>query len=238
MDAERSGKVKKYGFWVIPLVLLLAACNFDLTTDLYAQDIADVQESGETIYTNATLALEYGGDADRKQKIVDLLQQQLRQVGNIRDEERGYSTYLVVDHKLPLVYANDVTAAYTLPEVRENMFTFVVTPGALNIAFNRNRFNALDATLYDQFYQHLEFENFTMSLFLRNDAREPLEVTFYSVYANGIPIPYNQTFTLDRRDDMEIKFSDVLRDSAITPDAAESAGITVRKFAELNAVDE
>jgi hypothetical protein len=149
---------------------------------------------------------------------------------------KDYTTYLVVDHKTPLVYASTVADVYLLPEVQDSIFSFAVTPNALNIVFNRRQFDQLDAALYDQMYQHLSFEDFTIRVNLRNDSRDPVEVMLYSVYANTTPIPYSSAVTLERRDELAIRLSDVLRDSVYTPEAAEQSGIMVRKFADLPAM--
>lgn len=80
----------------------------------------------------------------------------------------------------------------------------------------------------------MSFSNFTLSLILHNDLRDPIEATLYSVYANSAPIPYSRTLTLAGRDQVEIRFSDVLRDSINAPEETETEGITVRKFADLS----
>lgn len=230
--------MKKTLVFLLAISLLLVACNFDISADLYMQDIIDAQELGETLYANATLAVEFSGDEEDRQQIVAILEEELNEVENIREEEKDYSTYLVVDYKIPLIAGEELEGIYSHPEVQNNIFTFAVTSNILNIVFNKARFDALDASLYDQFYQHLEFENFAMSLYLQNDLRTPVDLTFYSVYANNEPIPYQTTLTLDRRDEIEIKFSDVLRDSATTPSEAETEGVVVRKFAEFQVVEE
>lgn len=230
--------MKRLWLLIVCLGLVLAACNFEQTTDIYIQDILEVQDSGETIYNNAVLAIEFSGDEEDKEEIADLLKQHLNEVSNIREEERNYSTYLLVDYKLPLALADDTESAYRLPEVRGNMFTFVVIGDILSIAFNSDRFKELDAALYKKYYQHLKFEDFTMRVFLHNDLRDPVSVTLYSVYVDNVPVPYSTTITAERRDELEVIFSDVLRDSAVTPEETETAGITLRKFAELGLTSE
>lgn len=237
---ERFTSMKK----LLPLVLgilavLIAACDFSLSTDIYMQDVLDAQDNGQSIYTNATVAFQYSSsDPAQKQQVVDLLEQQLNEVSNVHEETRDYGTYLVADFKIPLVYAVDVAAIYGLPEIQTNMFTFAVTKDTANVAFNRKKFDTLDSVLADKFYQHLDFKDFTMSLFLHNDARKSVDVTLYSSYADNAPVPYSQTFTLNRRDDLEVRFSDVLRDAIITPQDTETKDITVRKFADLKVAAE
>lgn len=229
--------MKKLALILVSLSLLLAACSFDMTADLYMQDVMDAQELGETLFINGTLSLEFSGDEEERQQIVDILQDELNDVENVREEERSYSTYLVVDYKIPLIAAGDVQDIYGHPDVQDNIFTFAVSANTLNVAFNKPRFDQLDTLLYDQFYEHLDFEDFTMSLHLQNDLRDPVEVTLYSVYANNAPVPYSETFSLERRDEVEIRFSDVLRDSITSLQDDETAGIAVRKFAEFEVAE-
>lgn len=232
--------MKKTLLLLMLVSLLLAACEFDITTDLYLQDIMDVQETGETLFVNATLALDFGGgDEERKQQVVDILEEQLYQIESVREEERNYSTYLVVDYKIPIVYAEDVEGIYNHDEVGNHIFTFALAAdNSLNVAFNTPRFEALSDQLYDEFYQELSFEDFSMHLYLRNDLRGSADVTLLSVYANSVPVPYSSTFTLERRDEIELKFSDVLRDSLTAPLETETTGIVVRKFAEITVASE
>jgi len=215
--------------------LVLSACEFHLTTELYLQDVIDVHDTSETIFTNASLALEIGGaDEEKKQQIIDILNAQLHEISNPREESRNYSTFLVVDYKIPIIYADTVDGIYSHPEISDHIFTFALSAdGAIYIAFNKLRFDALSNQLYEEFYQRLSFEDFSMQLYLRNDLRESIDVTLYSVYANNAPIPYSNVFTLERRDEIEIKFSDVLRDSIVTPLPTETTGIVVRKFADF-----
>lgn len=230
--------MKKSLLILVVLSSVLAACSFDIATDLYMQDVMDAQELGEPVYLNATLALEYSGDEEDKQEVLDILQEQLYQIDNIREEEKSYSTYLVVDYKIPLVPATELDGIYNHAEVQRNIFAFAVVSDTLYIACNKARFDELDASLYEQFYQHLDFEDFTMSLILQNDLRETIEITLYSAYADGVPVPYSDTLTLERRDDIEIRFSDVLRDSVTTPQETEQTGIAVRKFADIKILAE
>lgn len=230
--------MKKLFLLLVLASLILTACQFDVTADLYLQDVMDVQEAGETIFTNATLALEIGGaDEADKQQIVDILDAQLHQISNIREEERDYSTYLVVDYKIPIVYAESAEGIYSHAEIGNHIFTFALSSdNSLYIAFNKPRFDALSDQLYEEFYRRLSFEDFSMRLYLQNDLRDTVDVTLYSVYANNIPLTYSSDFTLERRDEIEIRFSNVLRDSVTTPLPSETTGIVVRKFADLSLV--
>ncbi len=136
--------MKKLFLLVTCLTLLAAACTFESTTDLYVQDVVDVQASGTTLYADAELAMEFSGDEAAQQQIVDLLEQYFVEVSNPHQEDRNSNTYLVVDHKMPLVYANAAAGIYALADVQANVFAFAVTPTDLNIAFNKTRFDQLN----------------------------------------------------------------------------------------------
>ena len=85
----------------------------------------------------------------------------------------------------------------------------------------------------ERLYQSIELEEATIHVVLSNDLREALNVTVFSTYANNIPVPYEQTLSLERRDDLELKFSDVLRDSLGVSEENDTETLRIRKFAEI-----
>ena len=217
--------------------LLLASCSFDFSADLYVQDVADILETQEPIYTNATFGFEFSGDEEDKQQAIDLLTANLYEAENFREEDRDFQTYLLADYKIPLVYAAAPEDIPTNPELQNHLFAFAITgnEGTLDVyaVFNQALFDRLDNQIYEQAYQHIELAESSMRIFLINDSRESINAVIAAMYVNNAPVPYVGTYSLERRDQIEIRFSDVLRDSFGVQLETDSANIRIRKVAEI-----
>jgi hypothetical protein len=223
---------------VVALVgLLLSACSFDFSADLYMQDIADILETQEPIYTNAIFGFEFSGDEEDKQKAIQLLTTNLYEAENFREEDRDFQTFLLADYKIPLIYAATLEDIHANPELQKHLLALAITrnEGRLDVyaVFNQALFDRLDNQIYEESYQHLELAESSMRVFLINDSREAISATVAGMYVNNAPMPYEGTFSMERRDQIEIRFSDVLRDSFGVQLDTDTANIKIRKFAEI-----
>lgn len=231
--------MKKIAVFLVATValLLLSSCEFNMSADFYMQDAIDVLETENTLYTNATFAFEFGGDEEDKQEAIDFLSARLYEADNFREETQDYQTYMLVDYKIPLVYADAVETLLTNSNTQQSIFALAITKDGniLNtiMVFNQKKFDELNTALYEQFYHRMEFEEATIVINLNNDLHESVEVTVFAAYVDNMPVPYSGTFLLERRDDIEIRLSDVLKDSFGVQLESDSNDIRIRKFAEI-----
>ncbi len=223
---------------ILPLLgLILSACAYDVSTTFFVQDVADLVKSHETIYANATFAIEFSGEEEEYQQATEYLSGVLLDAGNFRQEERNNKTYLLVDYKTPLIYANAFEDIATLPDTQNNVFTiiFLQETGKLNayMTFNQSLFDTLNTQAKEQFDQSVALAGASIYVTLRNDLSESVSVTVFSAYANDVPVPGEKTLLLEKQDDVELKFSDVLRDSLGVTQETDSPTLHIRKFAEI-----
>lgn len=68
--------------------------------------------------------------------------------------------------------------------------------------------------MQENFWQQLSFSDFTLQLRLINDTRETVTASVYSLYANQQPVLFLEDYSLARRDMLELRLSDVMRDYA------------------------
>lgn len=217
--------------------LILSACRVDVSSDLYMQDVMAVVDRQETIYTTATLTFEFSGDDDQMQQVVELLSAQLREAGNFRQEDRNSQTFVLVDFKIPVMYASDNESLNSHPDALGNIFGIILmqNKGGLSahVAFNQTRFDELNAQVSERLNQSLRVSDCVLRVYLNNDLRETVHLTVYSVYVDSTPVPYSGSFTLEQGDEIELKFSDVLRDSLAVQQESDTGSIRSRRFADI-----
>jgi hypothetical protein len=225
---------------ILPLLvfsLILSACRIDVSSDLSMQDVTAVVEGQETIYTSAALVFEFSGDEEQMRQLVELLSEQLREAGNFRQEERDSQTFLLADFKIPVFYASDGETLKSHPDALGNIFGIALMRNgsglSAHVAFNQTRFDELNAQVSEQLGQRLRVSDCVLRVYLNNDLSEAVHVTVYSVYVDDTPIPYSGSVTVEHGDEIEIKFSDVLRDSLAVQQESDSGSIRSRKFADI-----
>lgn len=225
---------------ILPLLvlsLILSACRIDVSSDLSMQDVMAVVERQETIYTAAALVFEFSGDEEQMQQVTELVSAQLREAENFRQEERDSQTFVLVDFKIPVIYASDGETLNSHPDAQGNIFGILLTQNesglSAHVAFNQTRFDELNTQVSEQLSQSLRLSDCVLRVYLNNDLREVVHLTVYAVYVDNTPVPYSETFTLERGDEIELKFSDVLRDSLAVQQESDSGSIRSRKFADI-----
>lgn len=204
---------KLTGVVVLLLVLLLTGCSGEVATDLYVQDIMDiVTGEEETLFTTATITLESPGEEYHEQ-VVSLLEQNFRDVTNARTISHDISTYLAVDVRLPVLELNDNLELW-LGEDPIGIMVMDLDDGAYGfaLALDSDQLDEMFAALSDDFWFPVGVQDFSFSVKLINDLREPVEVGLQGVYANNVPLAYEEYFELQRRDTIDIRLSDVMRD--------------------------
>lgn len=226
-------KTKIGALVILTLVTLLTGCEFAIEGDIYVQDLVELPTLAEPLFVPATFSVDYSSE-ERQGELRAVLEQNLRNARNFRVEEREYSEYSVVDFDIPLVPTDNIetglaTAGTDLfsifAEYKENN---TVT---LYAVFNVEAFRRFQQTLQDQYWVELTLEEATIVLNLTNDLRTDVNVQVMLVYANGLPAATPQQITMARRDEIVLRFSDVLRDSLAVPYPTDNSKYTARAFA-------
>lgn len=198
---------------MLGLAFLLSGCTGEIIADLYVQDIIDVVEGEQGIFANASIAVESPG-SDSTEQVLELLKSCFRDVTNIREQTRDYTTYLLVDVKLPVV---DITRE-RLPY--DDLLTLLVSydseeGGSLfGFGVNRDVFINLAKVVKEEFWQTISFSDFDLKIRLINDTKNNVGLLLQNVYMNQKPIIYSRDYSLSRRDTIELRISDIMRDYA------------------------
>lgn len=226
--------MKKNGlFAVLLLVITLTGCEFGIEGDIYVQDLIELPTLGEPLFVPASFSVDYASE-DSQGELKAFLEQNLRNARNFRVEEHDYSEYSVVDFDIPLLGSNDLETG--LATAGDDLFSIFAEYNddntvTLHSVFNLLKFRQFQQTLQDQYWVDLTIEDATITFNLVNDLRTDVKIQVMLVYANGIPAATPQQITMARRDEITIRFSDVLRDSLVVQYPTDNSKYTARAFA-------
>jgi len=198
---------------LLVIALFLTGCGGTFVTDLYVQDIIEVVEgTEETLFTVATIAVESPGDQYNPQ-VIELIELNFRDATNSRTTTKDYTTHILVDVKIPIVVLEDY---YQLWENDDPIGIVVMDMGegssAFGLGLNSDVLDELFAAFSEQLWEAISIQNFAFTVRLLNDTRNVISVALQGVYVNQVPVSYEESFAMNRRDVLEIKLGDVMRD--------------------------
>jgi hypothetical protein len=148
-------------------------------------------------------------------QLIELLELNFRDAKNSRTLTEDYTTYVAVDVKVPILILEEYEQLW---ENDEAIGIIVVDmddgSAAFGLGLNSDKLDELFAAFVEQVWDSASIEDFTFTVRLLNDTRDPVFVALQGVYVNQVPIAYEEVFELARRDVLEIRLGDVARDVA------------------------
>lgn len=197
------------------LAVLLTGCGGRVVTEFYVRDIFDVVEGvEESLFTPSTVVVESPGD-EYNEQLIELLEQSFRDPSNARTVTEDYTTYVAVDVKVPILLLDDY---YDLWENEDpvGLIVFEMDEGGIGfgLGLNSDKLDVMFAAFQEELWETASIEDFTFMILLNNDTRDQVLASFQGVYVNGLPIAYEESFEMARRDTLEIRLGDVARDAA------------------------
>ena len=197
------------------LAVLLTGCGGRVVTEFYVRDIFDVVEGvEESLFTPSTVVVESPGD-EYNEQLIELLEQSFRDPSNARTVTEDYTTYVAVDVKVPILLLDDY---YDLWENEDpiGLIVFEMDEGGIGfgLGLNSDKLDVMFAAFQEELWETASIEDFTFTILLNNDTRDQVLASFQGVYVNGLPIAYEESFEMARRDTLEIRLGDVARDAA------------------------
>lgn len=193
---------------------LLAACAPEIESTVYLADVQSALDKGDAVAIPAVLRIPQGGE-DECKKGLDALIEKLKALAPvtgkgqcISKDQHGSGTQLAeVETSVQIVPAGKDVA-------QPNLFVIEATPkdGKTDLSFKMLKpiGDVIKAVQSDD-SMSVDFDPSFFILHLNNDGAASVNVDVANVYVDGKPVvPENaQPVTLDRRGDIEIRFSDV-----------------------------
>lgn len=78
--------------------------------------------------------------------------------------------------------------------------------------FEKNKFYRLNAAVKEDSFQDIEIKDFNISIDIQNDFSDQCEIIVNSSYVNNEPVLYSKTFTVAKRDTLNIDLSEIFKE--------------------------
>ncbi len=188
-------------------VVALSACRSDVLVTLYSSDILAVLE-GESIAAPMEITMEVVSEDTCREEADSILEvlsghyDGSAQFIECRDQEM--TTFLVARVMTPIRVVDDLSMAST-----RRPFTVAIAevPGGISIGYLTNH-RVIDQ-LYDDLTQGQSEPDLHFHAVFENDERQPVTVAVEHAFANDQPVAGSQSFSLNRRESLNIELSNV-----------------------------
>jgi hypothetical protein len=220
MKVHRLARV----MFCVSLAFALTACQAEMQVLIYVNDIMDLLKSGTgTTDIKATVNIQIPSE-DSRDQMLGVLQGYFRNIDNVKTLTKDMNTFLSFSSSFPMIYVGSKTQF----EMPSDMLAIIIanaeTGGPLlEIGINKNQLEKLNAYVKDQYYQSITIDEMTLSAIVNNDSRSDYKIQAQAVYLNEKPTPFAKEVVLKRREEVNIRLSDVLRDSIKDSDFVEFA---------------
>lgn len=214
VNAEVVMKMKRlFRGLIFPFCLFLVfGCNGSLLVSMYTSDMIAVAKKADTVlYTNATVV----ASGLNEDKDIEFLRNTLNSFGNERMIEQDYSEALSFTIKVPIV---NERFQGTFDSSKDLLFIYADENAKqidLYCKYNDEVLGKISDYLESEYFQTFDWNDLALSFTVENDLQDTATVLAYSSYVNGEPCPFSTTVNLERRDSIDIEFSNVLRSSIV-----------------------
>lgn len=220
----------KWSLVFLVLAFLIASCGFDLDTTAYVVDILNINDTSTPMYANATIINSYI-EEEEIFEFETLLTHHLSNVENVRVEEIDYTPSGVAEFSIPMFGGEnfsgspDVFSIYVKNQDGRAFIYFVI---------NQEKYDALDAEVYETQYQNLDLSQSSIKIEVVNDSGQDVIFHTSGVFVNGSPAPFEESFTIEHRDSIELTLGDVLKESFKVHTDADPKGYTMRLITTMD----
>jgi hypothetical protein len=220
----------KWSILIVVLALVITACGFDLDSTAYVVDIVNINDTSAPLSANATIINSYI-EEEEISEFETLLTHHLSNVENVRVEEIDYTPSGVAEFSIPMfggdtfTGSQDVFSIYVKHQNGQALIYFVI---------NQEKYDALDAEVYETQYQNLDLSQSTIKIEVVNDSGKDVIFHTSGVFVNGSPVPFDQSFTIEHRDSIELTLGDVLKESFKFHTDDDPKGYTMRLITSMD----
>ena len=215
-------------FIILASVAFLSGCKIHFSTEVYVSDLLALKNGEEDIiYIPSTLKLQVISEEsylESKDKITRILKKYFGELDRVSYESNNFESFYVAQLEV-LARKSSAKGA----PVEGGLFSFRVREDNKNIVlavrFNNRLFKQLENEFFKEFSQTVDTKELHLSITMINDLRNDVKLVAQGVYMGGYPCPFGASYTLKRREKIDIVFSDVLRDYLVNSEDVEFANI-------------
>ena len=197
-------------YFAVISTFLLSSCTTQISTDLFTSDLVAATE-GEAVSAPLVVSLEMASDSKCRElapSLTDTLSNSMNGAEFIGCEKSNYDTFARYRVQANIVHLSEgspsPTDAFSIGVVQNNnefSVFYLTNPDAVQAIWS-----ALPEDLTR--YQTFEF-NGELSAVINNDLRNTVTIITDDVFADGTPIQGTAKHQLQRRDQLELKMSNV-----------------------------
>ena len=204
--------------WLLILLILTitSACKIDMNTDIYLRDIKDVAlNNSEGLHTSGVLKVGVPNckNKEKLSEVTGLLKDYFLNVSE-KTCEAGMESLLTTGVDIPIINSTQSWTSKTSSTTA--LITQKSKDGSsilVNFVLNKTRFNNLNQAVENQFFDKLSLDESTVTFSVNNDGRQDEVAVISDSFVDGKPIIYSKSFTLKRRNKIDVEPSNVRRSS-------------------------
>ena len=187
-----------------------AGCQINLTADVYTTDLRDAVAGTEGLTAPATMAFQVPGTDDCDEhaaKISEIMEGVVSDFSPKGCESVEMNSFLLSDTQMPIVASeeawNESDSLFGLLALKIDDHIAVI------VVMNLEKYGTLTARMKEKFHQTIDLGSSKISLVLNNDERGDISFGASDVFVNSEPVHLRETYSLQRRQRVEIRLSNV-----------------------------
>ena len=192
-------------------VTTISGCKMSITPELYLTDLRDVAvNSTEGVPVPTTLSFEIPSASQCEKytaQITELMGSSFPGFTTKGCKDKGMDSYLMANASLPLVHSEEAWKEL------ESLFGIIAIAGEEEITvfmvLDLAEYTALSDRMESEFFQELKIESSTLEYIISNDSREAESFLISGSFLNAEPVVFTKEFTLERRQKVDVRLSDV-----------------------------
>ena len=187
-----------------------------MNTDIYLRDIKDVAlDNTEGLITSGILKVGVP-DCENKEQISEVTSLLSDYFLNVSEKscEAGMGSLITMGIDIPIINSikdwslkTSSTTALLTKFSKSDSSIYVV------FALNKTKFENLNSAVQTKFFDKLNLDESTVSFSVRNDGRKNEVAVISGSFVDGKPVMFPTSFTLARRNKIDVTPSDVRRNS-------------------------
>lgn len=204
--------MRKITILSVAFLLILVGCDTSFVAKIY---VSDFFSTNNVIHAKAVITTEFS--KSKEKEVIAVLKQTFDGANNFRKETTGYSETIKFDYNIKIVEKSNFN------NTANELFSFVFdrkssNEASIGVKMNNTTFDSLNRTIKEEFYASIDLKDLKFVVELNNDTKEDVEISVKSSYLDGKPIPFELTKKLIGRDNVEIEFSEILKESLVSED--------------------
>ncbi len=204
---EPKMKGRNRGLLLMVAVLMTVGCKMHIVPELYLTDLRDVAvNKTRNVTVPATLSVEIPSSSECQKytrQVTQKIGAHFLGFTTKGCQDQGMDSYLLANVSLPLTHS-----------VEEwNRVKHSSLFGIVSFADeDRNRVGVhimLDLVVYESLSDDVDIEKSAFGFIVMNDGRKADEFQVSGSFVNGVPVPYTEEYSVERRGRLDVTISDV-----------------------------